>query len=48
MVCLVEGGLSPRLRLGICIGVSLQLMFATFRIIGRHAGDQKDGIFGIT
>ena len=48
VVCLVEGGLSPRLRLGICIGVSLQLMFATFRIIGRHAGDQKDGIFGIT
>ena len=46
MICLVEGSVSQRMRLGICVGVSLQLAATAVRIMHHAPGSGSPaGIF---
>ena len=48
MICLVEGSVSQRMRLGICIGVSLQLAATALRVLqAQGAGGQQAGLAGV-
>ena len=47
MICLVEGSVSQRMRLGICIGVSLQLAATALRVLqSQGAGRSQAGLAG--
>ena len=47
MICLVEGSVSQRMRLGICIGVSLQLGATALRVLqSQGAGRSQAGLAG--
>ena len=48
MICLVEGSVSQRMRLGICMGVSLQLAATALRVLqAQGAGGQQAGLAGV-
>ena len=48
MICLVEGSVSQRMRLGICIGVSLQLAATALRVLqAQGTGGQQAGLAGV-